>query len=76
MSHTVAAITILQVVGQVGQTLGAGHAQALVFGAVLCCSSAAALPISGFPNVICYSIKDSKGKRVLEVRLAKLMLSC
>jgi len=67
VSHTVAAITILQVVGQVGETLGGGHAQALVFGSVLCCSAAAALPISGFPNVICYSIKDSEGKRILQV---------
>jgi len=66
ISHTVAAITTLQVVASYGQQLG--HPRLLVFGGGLACCAGSFLPISSFPNVIACSIKDPQGKPYLSSR--------
>lgn len=38
-----------------------------VIGAVICDSGACALPVSSFPNVIAYGVKNKKGEQYLEV---------
>lgn len=59
ISHTVAAITMLGVVGKVGKSINMGTA--FVLGGVTVDSGACALPVSSFPNVIAYGIKDADG---------------
>lgn len=51
ISHTVAALIILPLVQQVGQSMAEPHPNLLVMGSVLTCSAAMALPTSGFPNM-------------------------
>eukprot|EP00927_Polykrikos_kofoidii_P032704 TRINITY_DN27782_c0_g4_i1.p1 TRINITY_DN27782_c0_g4~~TRINITY_DN27782_c0_g4_i1.p1 ORF type:complete len:508 (-),score=57.62 TRINITY_DN27782_c0_g4_i1:70-1593(-) len=59
VSHTVAAITLLGVLGKVGQSVGKGLA--FVLGGVICDSGACGLPVSSFPNVLAYGVKDQHG---------------
>jgi anion transporter len=59
ISHTVAAITMLGVVGKVGHAVNKGRA--FVLGGVICDSGACGLPVSSFPNVLAYGIKDANG---------------
>lgn len=51
ISHTVAALIILPLVQQVGETMKQPHPNLLVMGAALMCSAAMGLPTSGFPNM-------------------------
>lgn len=63
ISHTVAAITMLGVVGQVGHAVEKGRT--FVLGGVICDSGACGLPVSSFPNVLAYGMKDSNGEQYL-----------
>ena len=51
ISHTVAALIILPIVAQVGESMESPHPNLLVMGAALMCSAAMGLPTSGFPNM-------------------------
>jgi phosphate transporter len=51
ISHTVAALIVLPLVQQVGQSMAEPHPNLLVMGSVLMCSAAMGLPTSGFPNM-------------------------
>jgi phosphate transporter len=51
ISHTVAALIVLPLVQQVGQSMAEPHPNLLVMGAVLMASGAMGLPTSGFPNM-------------------------
>lgn len=51
ISHTVAALIVLPLVQQVGQSMPEPHPNLLVMGAVLMASGAMGLPTSGFPNM-------------------------
>lgn len=51
ISHTVAALIILPLVHQVGESMKEPHPNLLVMGAALMCSAAMGLPTSGFPNM-------------------------
>lgn len=51
ISHTVAALIVLPLVQQVGQSMSEPHPNLLVMGAVLMASGAMGLPTSGFPNM-------------------------
>lgn len=51
ISHTVAALIVLPLVQQVGQSMPQPHPNLLVMGAVLMASGAMGLPTSGFPNM-------------------------
>jgi di/tricarboxylate transporter len=51
ISHTVAALIILPLVAQVGESMDDPHPNLLVMGTVLMASAAMGLPTSGFPNM-------------------------
>ncbi|KAK3684499.1 low-affinity phosphate transporter [Vermiconidia calcicola] len=51
ISHTVAALIILPLVAQVGNSMSDPHPNLLVMGTVLMASAAMGLPTSGFPNM-------------------------
>lgn len=51
ISHTVAALIVLPLVQQVGQSMAEPHPNLLVMGSVLMASAAMGLPTSGFPNM-------------------------
>ncbi|KAL7754126.1 low-affinity phosphate transporter [Sorochytrium milnesiophthora] len=65
ISHTVAALIVLPVVREVGNSLPDPHARMLVMGAALMCSGAMGLPVSGFPNMNAISQEDATGKPYL-----------
>ena len=69
ISHTVAALIILPLVQQVGAGMPEPHPNVLVMASVLMCSSAMALPTSGFPNMTAIMMEDPlTGTRYLRVR--------
>lgn len=79
ISHTVAAIALLGVMGEVGRATGRGRA--FVLAGVLCDSGACGLPVSSFPNTLAYGVIDSSGRRYLSasdfaVPAAVLELMC
>jgi hypothetical protein len=51
ISHTVAALIVLPLVQQVGESMADPHPNLLVMGSVLMASAAMGLPTSGFPNM-------------------------
>lgn len=59
ISHTVAAITMLGVLAEVGHAVDKGRA--FVLGGVICDSGACGLPVSSFPNILAYGVKDANG---------------
>lgn len=65
ISHTVGAMTTLPIVAAVGESLG--HSRLLVFSGVLSCSAASCLPVSSFPNIIVYSMKNGVGESYLSM---------
>jgi len=65
ISHTVAAITLLGVLAEVGQAVDKG--MAFVLGGVICDSGACALPVSSFPNILAYGVKDKNEQAYLKV---------
>lgn len=67
VSHTVAALIIVPLVKEVGESLPSNHANLLVMGTALLASAAMGLPTSGFPNVTAISMTDELGKRYLTV---------
>ncbi|KAF2107345.1 SPX domain-containing protein [Lophiotrema nucula] len=69
ISHTVAALIVLPLVQQVGQSMPEPHPNLLVMGSVLMASAAMGLPTSGFPNMTAIMMEDSRtGQRYLQVK--------
>lgn len=69
ISHTVAALIVLPLVQQVGQSMPEPHPNLLVMGAVLMASGAMGLPTSGFPNMTAIMMEDQRtGQRYLDVK--------
>ncbi|KAJ4369241.1 low-affinity phosphate transporter [Neocucurbitaria cava] len=69
ISHTVAALIVLPLVQQVGQSMNEPHPNLLVMGAVLMASGAMGLPTSGFPNMTAIMMEDQRtGQRYLGVK--------
>jgi phosphate transporter len=66
VSHTVAALIIIPIVQQVGQSLPEPHANLLVMGAGLACSAGMSLPVSGYPNMSAVMLEDQTGKPYLK----------
>ena len=67
VSHTVAALIIIPLVKEVGDSLPTPHPLLLVMGAAMIASAAMGLPTSGFPNVTAISMTDEVGKPYLTV---------
>ncbi len=63
ISHTVSAIIVLPLVMKVGQSLG--HPRLLVMAGVFACSGAMSLPVSSFPNMSAFGLRDSMGEPFL-----------
>ncbi|KAF2005123.1 SPX-domain-containing protein [Amniculicola lignicola CBS 123094] len=69
ISHTVAALIVLPLVKEVGQSMEQPHPNLLVMGSVLMASAAMGLPTSGFPNMTAIMMEDSRtGQRYLSVK--------
>ena len=67
VSHTVAALIIVPLVKEVGDSLPKPHPNLLILGTALIASCAMALPTSGFPNVTAISMRDELGRPYLTV---------
>lgn len=67
VSHTVAALIIIPLVKEIGDSLSDPHPNLLVMSSALLCSCAMALPTSGFPNVTAICMVDEVGKAYLSV---------
>lgn len=67
ISHTVAAMIIVPLMGEIGGDLPGDHSRLLIMIAALLCSGAMGLPTSGFPNVTAISMIDEVGDRYLTV---------
>ncbi|CAO1634374.1 unnamed protein product [Jaminaea pallidilutea] len=66
ISHTIAAVLLVPIALQIGESLeGSPHPKLLIMAAALTASAAAGLPVSGFPNMTAVSQIDSTGKRYL-----------
>ncbi|KAF2866162.1 SPX domain-containing protein [Massariosphaeria phaeospora] len=69
ISHTVAALIVLPLVKEVGQSMQQPHPNLLVMGSVLMASAAMGLPTSGFPNMTAIMMEDQRtGQRYLSVK--------
>ncbi|CAO0801933.1 unnamed protein product [Mucor circinelloides] len=68
VSHTVAALIIVPIVQQVGQSLPVPHPNLLVMGAGLACSAGMGLPVSGYPNMSAIMMEDQTGKPYLKTK--------
>eukprot|EP00128_Syssomonas_multiformis_P014091 Colp12_sorted_trinity150504_noHs@27396 len=66
MSHTSAAAIVMPVVASLGMQVS--HVRLVTMLSVLVDSSAMALPISGFPNILAFSAKDANGQPLLVAR--------
>ncbi|KAI8644914.1 SPX domain-containing protein [Parasitella parasitica] len=68
VSHTVAALIIVPIVQQVGQSLPVPHPNLLVMGAGLACCAGMGLPVSGYPNMSAVMMEDQTGKPYLKTK--------
>lgn len=68
VSHTVAAMILVPLMGEIGANLpGEDHSRLLIMITALLCSCAMGLPTSGLPNVTAISMIDEMGDRYLTV---------
>lgn len=67
VSHTVAAMILVPLMGEIGQHLPEDHSRLLIMITALLSSAAMGLPTSGFPNVTAISMTDEVGVRYLNV---------
>lgn len=67
VSHTVAALIIIPLVSEVGNSMPDPHPRLLIMASALLCSAAMGLPTSGFPNVTAICMTDEFGKPYLTV---------
>lgn len=67
VSHTVAALIIVPLVAEIGNSLPDPHPRILVLASAFLCSCAMGLPTSGFPNVTAICMLDNVGKPYLTV---------
>lgn len=68
ISHTVAALIVLPLVQEVGNSMADPHPNILVMAAVLMASAAMGLPTSGFPNMTAIMMETETGHRYLSVK--------
>lgn len=67
-SHTIAAVLLVPIAAQVGDSLAQPHPRLLIMATTLTASAAMGLPVSGFPNMAASAQEDSTGKRYVSVR--------
>lgn len=67
VSHTVAALIVVPLVSEIGNSMEDPHPRLLIMASALLCSAAMGLPTSGFPNVTAICMTDEFGKPYLTV---------
>lgn len=67
VSHTVAALIIIPLIAEIGETMPEPHPRLLIMASALLCSAAMGLPTLGFPNVTAICMVDDLGKPYLTV---------
>lgn len=67
-SHTIAAVLLVPIAAQVGNSLSQPHPRLLIMATTLTASAAMGLPVSGFPNMAASAQEDSTGKRYIRVQ--------
>ncbi|KAK0545821.1 low-affinity phosphate transporter [Tilletia horrida] len=68
ISHTIAAVLLVPIAAQVGDSLSEPHPRLLIMATVLTASAAMGLPVSGFPNMTAVSMENSVGERYVTVK--------
>ena len=68
ISHTIAAVLLVPIAAQMGESLSSPHASLLIMATTLTSSAAMGLPISGFPNMTAINLEDEVGQRYVSVR--------
>ncbi|KAL9936273.1 hypothetical protein V8E36_005115 [Tilletia maclaganii] len=68
ISHTIAAVLLVPIAAQVGDSLTEPHPRLLIMATVLTASAAMGLPVSGFPNMTAVSMENSVGERYVTVK--------
>ncbi|PWY97005.1 SPX-domain-containing protein [Testicularia cyperi] len=68
ISHTIAAVLLVPIAAQVGESLENPHPRLLIMSTALVASAAMGLPVSGYPNQIAVSMEDDLGDRYVGVK--------
>ncbi|PWN51228.1 SPX-domain-containing protein [Violaceomyces palustris] len=68
ISHTIAAVLLVPIAAQVGESLEDPHPRLLIMATALVASAAMGLPVSGYPNQIAVSMEDDLGDRYVTVK--------
>ncbi|SNX87653.1 probable PHO91 - similarity to Pho87p and Pho90p [Melanopsichium pennsylvanicum] len=68
ISHTIAAVLLVPIAAQVGESLETPHPRLLIMATTLVASAAMGLPVSGYPNQIAVSMEDDLGDRYVNVK--------
>ncbi|CDW97603.1 hypothetical protein [Sporisorium scitamineum] len=68
ISHTIAAVLLVPIAAQVGESLDHPHPRLLIMATILVASAAMGLPVSGYPNQIAVSMEDDLGDRYVSVK--------
>ncbi|KAJ1035635.1 hypothetical protein NDA18_000412 [Ustilago nuda] len=68
ISHTIAAVLLVPIAAQVGESLQTPHPRLLIMATTLVASAAMGLPVSGYPNQIAVSMEDDLGDRYVTVK--------
>lgn len=68
ISHTIAAVLLVPIAAQVGESLESPHPRLLIMATTLVASAAMGLPVSGYPNQIAVSMEDDLGDRYVSVK--------
>ncbi len=68
ISHTIAAVLLVPIAAQVGESLDTPHPRLLIMATTLVASAAMGLPVSGYPNQIAVSMEDDLGDRYVSVK--------
>lgn len=68
ISHTIAAVLLVPIAAQVGESLETPHPRLLIMVTTLVASAAMGLPVSGYPNQIAVSMEDDLGDRYVTVK--------
>ncbi|CAO1615497.1 unnamed protein product [Sympodiomycopsis kandeliae] len=68
ISHTIAAVLLVPIASQVGDSLSTPHPKLLIMVTALTASAACGLPVSGFPNMTAVSQVDSVGRRYVTAK--------
>lgn len=68
ISHTIAAVLLVPIAAQMGESLSEPHPRLLIMATALVSSAAMGLPISGFPNMTAINLEDEVGHKYVTVK--------